>query len=129
MRSYIAMSLSYIGLLCVQHLPGSAPLPSAHLLLLPAPREPPDREKRPKEGPLIELSLFTPSLTETKLDLKTLKRKKRHIRRSHGSRLMRVGCSLGTCQVQILNHRLWQLMGQSGKEDSPIQLSNPHSYG
>uniref|UniRef100_A0A6I8REF2 Uncharacterized protein n=1 Tax=Xenopus tropicalis TaxID=8364 RepID=A0A6I8REF2_XENTR len=94
------------------------------------PMEPPDREKRHKEGPLIELSLFTPSVAETKLlNLGTLRRKKRRVRRSHGPRLMRVGCSLGTCQVQILNHRLWQLMGQSGKEDSPIELSNPHSYG
>lgn len=50
-------------------------------------------------------------------------------RRSHGH-LMRVGCVLGTCQVQNLSHRLYQLIGQSGKEDSsPINPRSPHSYG
>lgn len=49
--------------------------------------------------------------------------------RSHGH-LMRVGCVLGTCQVQNLSHRLYQLIGQSGREDSsPINPRSPHSYG
>lgn len=49
--------------------------------------------------------------------------------RSHGQ-LMRVACVLGTCQVQNLSHRLYQLIGQSGKEDSsPINPHSPHSYG
>lgn len=44
--------------------------------------------------------------------------------------LMRVGCVLGTCQVQNLSHRLYQLIGQSGREESsPINLHSPHSYG
>nr|XP_033490760.1 protein ADM2 [Epinephelus lanceolatus] len=44
--------------------------------------------------------------------------------------LMRVGCVLGTCQVQNLSHRLYQLIGQSGREDSsPINPRSPHSYG
>lgn len=44
--------------------------------------------------------------------------------------LMRVGCVLGTCQVQNLSHRLYQLIGQSGREDSsPINPKSPHSYG
>ncbi|XP_054589113.1 protein ADM2 [Nothobranchius furzeri] len=44
--------------------------------------------------------------------------------------LMRVGCVLGTCQVQNLSHRLYQLIGQSGREDSsPINPGSPHSYG
>nr|XP_019934112.1 PREDICTED: ADM2-like [Paralichthys olivaceus] len=46
------------------------------------------------------------------------------------SYLMRVGCVLGTCQVQNLSHRLYQLIGQSGREDSsPINPRSPHSYG
>ncbi|XP_028441760.1 ADM2 [Perca flavescens] len=46
------------------------------------------------------------------------------------SHLMRVGCVLGTCQVQNLSHRLYQLIGQSGREDSsPINPHSPHSYG
>lgn len=49
--------------------------------------------------------------------------------RSHGQ-VMRVACVLGTCQVQNLSHRLYQLIGQSGKEDSsPINPHSPHSYG
>lgn len=49
--------------------------------------------------------------------------------RSHGH-VMRVACVLGTCQVQNLSHRLYQLIGQSGKEDSsPINPHSPHSYG
>nr|XP_057930919.1 uncharacterized protein adm2b [Doryrhamphus excisus] len=44
--------------------------------------------------------------------------------------LMRVGCVLGTCQVQNLSHRLYQLIGQSGRADSsPINPRSPHSYG
>lgn len=49
--------------------------------------------------------------------------------RGHGH-LMRVGCVLGTCQVQNLSHRLYQLIGQSGREDSsPINPRSPHSFG
>ncbi|KAM9771735.1 protein ADM2a [Syngnathus typhle] len=48
----------------------------------------------------------------------------------HHVQLMRVGCVLGTCQVQNLSHRLYQLIGQSGREDSsPINPRSPHSYG
>lgn len=48
----------------------------------------------------------------------------------HHPQLMRVGCALGTCQVQNLSHRLYQLIGQSGREDSsPINPRSPHSYG
>uniref|UniRef100_A0A3Q3QIB2 Adrenomedullin 2b n=2 Tax=Monopterus albus TaxID=43700 RepID=A0A3Q3QIB2_MONAL len=60
-------------------------------------------------------------------------RSRRHANTSrsggHGH-LMRVGCVLGTCQVQNLSHRLYQLIGQSGREDSsPINAHSPHSYG
>lgn len=52
-----------------------------------------------------------------------------HHYQQHGQ-LMRVGCVLGTCQVQNLSHRLYQLIGQSGREDSsPINPRSPHSYG
>lgn len=48
----------------------------------------------------------------------------------HHGQLMRVGCVLGTCQVQNLSHRLYQLIGQSGREDSsPINPRSPHSFG
>ncbi|KAG7454776.1 hypothetical protein MATL_G00263370 [Megalops atlanticus] len=61
-------------------------------------------------------------------------RGRRHIRNAarghHHPQLMRVGCVLGTCQVQNLSHRLYQLIGQSGREDSsPINPKSPHSYG
>ncbi|KAK9516754.1 hypothetical protein VZT92_024667 [Zoarces viviparus] len=46
------------------------------------------------------------------------------------SHLMRVGCVLGTCQVQNLSHRLYQLIGQSGREESsPINPRSPYGYG
>ncbi|KAL6117104.1 adm2 [Pungitius sinensis] len=46
------------------------------------------------------------------------------------AQLMRVGCVLGTCQVQNLSHRLYQLVAQNGREDSsPINPRSPHSYG
>uniref|UniRef100_A0A669BMS2 Adrenomedullin 2 n=1 Tax=Oreochromis niloticus TaxID=8128 RepID=A0A669BMS2_ORENI len=49
---------------------------------------------------------------------------------NHHPKLMRVGCVLGTCQVQNLSHRLYQLIGQSGREDSsPINPRSPHSFG
>ncbi|XP_076158896.1 protein ADM2a isoform X2 [Alosa pseudoharengus] len=49
----------------------------------------------------------------------------------HGHpQLMRVGCVLGTCQVQNLSHRLYQLIGQTGRDDSsPVNPRSPHSYG
>ncbi|XP_072003698.1 protein ADM2 [Engystomops pustulosus] len=129
MRSWMAVSLSCISLLCVQQLQGSLALPSPQRALLPAPRESPEGEEHFKlltttNQPL----LYTPGM-DLMIHLRSLRRKRRRARRLHQPRLMRVGCSLGTCQVQNLNHRLWQLMGQKGKEESPIQLSNPHSFG
>lgn len=53
-----------------------------------------------------------------------------HNHHPHHGQLMRVGCVLGTCQVQNLSHRLYQLIGQSGREDSsPINPRSPHSFG
>lgn len=59
-------------------------------------------------------------------------RRSAHARNHHHQhgQLMRVGCVLGTCQVQKLSHRLYQLVGQTGREDSaPINPNSPHSYG
>ncbi|XP_060100637.1 protein ADM2 [Heteronotia binoei] len=53
-------------------------------------------------------------------------------RRPHRLRaqLMRIGCVLGTCQVQNLRHRLWQLKGRPrGQDSSPVNPNSPHSYG
>ncbi|XP_066580015.1 protein ADM2a [Amia ocellicauda] len=66
--------------------------------------------------------------------MQKLSRGRRHthtgVRAGHHPQLMRVGCVLGTCQVQNLSHRLWQLIGQSGREDSsPVHPKSPHSYG
>lgn len=53
-----------------------------------------------------------------------------HHHHPHHGQVMRVGCVLGTCQVQNLSHRLYQLIGQSGREDSsPINPRSPHSFG
>ncbi|XP_076861297.1 protein ADM2a [Brachyhypopomus gauderio] len=66
---------------------------------------------------------------------RTRSRGRRHVvvrprHRQRHDQLMRVGCILGTCQVQNLSHRLYQLLGQSGLEDSsPINPRSPHSYG
>ncbi|XP_077050115.1 protein ADM2 [Siphateles boraxobius] len=60
-------------------------------------------------------------------------RERRHVFRGSRGRqqgqLMRVGCVLGTCQVQNLSHRLYQLNSQSGRQESPINPRSPHSYG
>ncbi|XP_062863907.1 protein ADM2a [Trichomycterus rosablanca] len=61
------------------------------------------------------------------------RRRSAHTRNHHHNKhgqLMRVGCILGTCQVQNLSHRLYQLVGQTGREDSsPMNPNSPHSYG
>ncbi|KAM9311784.1 protein ADM2 [Gastrophryne carolinensis] len=128
MKSWMAVSLSCMSLLFVQQFPGAFSMPSQHLLLLPTPREPHEREEQLAEVAPTHQPPLIPVVTMLKEHLRILRRKRRRARR-HPPRLMRVGCSLGTCQVQNLNHRLWQLMGQIGKDDSPIQLSNPHSFG
>lgn len=46
------------------------------------------------------------------------------------SQLMRVGCVLGTCQVQNLSYRLYQIVGQRRRQQpSPVNPRSPHSYG
>uniref|UniRef100_A0A3B3ZB76 Adrenomedullin 2b n=1 Tax=Periophthalmus magnuspinnatus TaxID=409849 RepID=A0A3B3ZB76_9GOBI len=76
---------------------------------------------------------LSPELQKT-LSLFPLLRSRRHLSTRgtphHHAQLMRVGCKLGTCQVQNLSHRLYQLIGQRGREDSsPINPKSPHSYG
>lgn len=46
------------------------------------------------------------------------------------AQLLRAGCGLGTCQVQRLSHRLWQLIASAGPRDSsPVDPSSHRSYG
>ncbi|CAK7296986.1 Protein ADM2 [Vulpes lagopus] len=46
------------------------------------------------------------------------------------AQLLRVGCVLGTCQIQNLSHRLWQLVGSAGPRNAaPMDPSSPYSYG
>nr|ACJ02091.1 adrenomedullin [Eptatretus burgeri] len=48
----------------------------------------------------------------------------------HHTRTTRAGCSLGTCQVQNLTHRLFRLVGKTGKDDAAGKATwNPNSYG
>ncbi|XP_039617536.1 protein ADM2 [Polypterus senegalus] len=74
-----------------------------------------------------------PNLDGMDIEKQKVSRGRRHAHpgsRGHHPQLMRVGCVLGTCQVQNLSHRLWQLIGQSGREDSsPVNPRSPHSYG
>ncbi|XP_033018353.1 protein ADM2 [Lacerta agilis] len=93
-----------------------APGSRLHLSVLPRCRLDP---QQPGSHPLYRL-LWTPAL-----------RPKRHAApHPHRAQLMRVGCALGTCQVQNLNHRLWLLKGQLGRQESaPMNPSSPHSYG
>uniref|UniRef100_A0A3P9AJV5 Adrenomedullin 2b n=1 Tax=Esox lucius TaxID=8010 RepID=A0A3P9AJV5_ESOLU len=84
------------------------------------------------EGPLVKLSSSLP-YQNYPIYREGPSRGRRHAKGSNGrgqGQLMRVGCVLGTCQVQNLSHRLYQLIGQSGRQDSsPINPSSPHSYG
>ncbi|CAL8242403.1 unnamed protein product [Merluccius merluccius] len=55
---------------------------------------------------------------------------RQHHHNTHRSKLNKEGCPLGTCSVHNLSHRLYQLIGQSGRENSsPINPNSPHSFG
>ncbi|KAK2892915.1 hypothetical protein QQF64_035177 [Cirrhinus molitorella] len=84
--------------------------------------------KSPPPEPTIE----TETSNETGASPKHRGRRNVHSRGHHNHhhpQLKRVGCILGTCQVQNLSHRLYQLHGQSGRDESPINPRSPHSYG
>lgn len=94
----------------------------------------------PRSPPAAGVRTVPPSLSWARPSEQIEQRAPRARRHAHPSRgghhyphhaqLMRVGCVLGTCQVQNLSHRLYQLIGQSGREDSsPINPKSPHSYG
>uniref|UniRef100_A0A8C5EX74 Adrenomedullin 2b n=1 Tax=Gouania willdenowi TaxID=441366 RepID=A0A8C5EX74_GOUWI len=82
----------------------------------------------PMWAQLVESSRINQRLLRTRRHVHTGSRGGHH--HPHPAQLMRVGCVLGTCQVQNLSHRLYQLIGQSGREDSsPMNPKSPHSYG
>ncbi|KAI1882526.1 hypothetical protein AGOR_G00251660 [Albula goreensis] len=97
--------------------------------------------RRLSKGPPQRRVIQSPTATDSPLQAdfapgvkKRASRGRRHAhggsRGHHHAQLMRVGCVLGTCQVQNLSHRLYQLIGQSGREDSsPMNPRSPHSYG
>ncbi|XP_053572281.1 protein ADM2 [Bombina bombina] len=117
------MPVSYISLLCLHQLP-AVPLLAMH----PTARNMEVR-KELTDLPEQNLPLSNPATAKQMTNVQPLRRKRRRTHHSHGPRLMRVGCSLGTCQVQNLSYRLYQLMRQSGKKDSPAHLSSPQGYG
>ncbi|XP_028934361.1 protein ADM2 [Ornithorhynchus anatinus] len=144
----LPLALGCISLLGPPGLPG-LPLPGGSAQgaqgppLLTRRREPPDRPGGPRSPPRLPGPLRRPTATPPRppppagpaRPLRTPRaprgRGRRHAGpRRHHVQLMRVGCALGTCQVQNLSHRLWQLMGQSGRRDSsPMDPNSPHSYG
>ncbi|XP_070803257.1 protein ADM2 [Pituophis catenifer annectens] len=132
------------------------PDPSGREALLSLPRKPLDSNHRStwlpkrllKKNRLFWLAQKQPGMSDSLLPLQDLPRPRLHPlqlgygplswpalmpalhRKRRAAQLMRVGCALGTCQVQNLSHRLWQLKGQLGRQDSsPISLHSPHSYG
>lgn len=94
-----------------------------------------------KHPPASGMRTASPGLTWGRLteafQIKRRAKRSRGHTHSRGSKshpqhaqLKRVGCVLGTCQVQNLSHRLYQLMGRNGREESsPVNPRSPHSYG
>ncbi|KAK2858734.1 hypothetical protein Q5P01_003354 [Channa striata] len=96
-----------------------------------------------RHPPALRVRTALPSLAWARpAEVSLIKQKMARVRRNvhagsrgghhyaHQPQLMRVGCVLGTCQVQNLSHRLYQLIGQNGRDDtSPINPRSPHSYG
>lgn len=72
-------------------------------------------------------------LNQTFLSVRRKRGRRHALFRSQGhvhGQLMRVGCVLGTCQVQNLSYRLYQLIGQRKRDrSSPVNPRSPHSYG
>ncbi|KAG5261492.1 hypothetical protein AALO_G00284890 [Alosa alosa] len=89
-----------------------------------------------RPAPLPQTGIATAAtnapLLSAREDAEPKRRGRRHANHPHYGhpQLMRVGCVLGTCQVQNLSHRLYQLIGQTGRDDSsPVNPRSPHSYG
>ncbi|XP_061203083.1 protein ADM2 [Neopsephotus bourkii] len=130
MRAPVPVALGCISLvLCVLELPAGLPRPHgrAHRR-----REPPDRI--PSLVPPFVDPAVPPAPAAARHRLPAPwpppAHAWRHTRGRRHTQLLRVGCVLGTCQVQNLSHRLWQLRGQLGRQDSsPMNPHSPHSYG
>ena len=75
------------------------------------------------------LDLCSPALPFSNRSLLAHPREKR-FPKLHHTRTTRAGCSLGTCQVQNLTHRLFRLVGKTGKDDAAGKATwSPNSYG
>ncbi|XP_062497617.1 protein ADM2 [Pezoporus occidentalis] len=134
MRAPVPVALGCISLvLCVLELPAGLPRPHgrAHRR-----REPPDRIPS-LLSPFVDPAVPHASGTARHRlpapwppPAHASRHRQRHTRGRRHTQLLRVGCVLGTCQVQNLSHRLWQLRGQLGRQDlSPMNPHSPHSYG
>ncbi|KAM5288750.1 protein ADM2 [Ctenodactylus gundi] len=134
----VTVTLCCISLLYLQ-LPGALPGTLRGGPRPARPREPPARSssglqpRHPHHHPQSQGSAsLAPAMSHTPQDGgRRHQGPQRHPSpRRPQAQLLRVGCVLGTCQVQNLSHRLWQLIGPSGRRDSaPVDPSSPHSYG
>ncbi|XP_030072310.1 protein ADM2 [Microcaecilia unicolor] len=141
--SVLMAALGCLSLLCLQQLPTSQalPLPSAQRNLQLKTREPPDRtlmDGNPQRRLMIYLFSNAWAAVEKRMEKKAVHEPQlakqqpqthSHFRGKRHSYSMRLSCGLGTCQVQNLSSRLWQLR-QAGRDDSSrISVSSPKSYG
>lgn len=72
---------------------------------------------------LMSSSLVSSSLSSTDISIRT-KRSKNSINQSR-----RAGCSLGTCSVHVLAHRLHDLNNKLKIGNAPADKINPFGYG
>ncbi|XP_020737646.1 protein ADM2 [Odocoileus virginianus] len=142
MAGLLAVTLGCISLLYLQ-LPGALSLGLAGSRPPMQPREPPART--PASGSQPQHPAALPAVWKLHQALQPKKsvslvpargQPLRNVLRRHlgprrpRAQLLRVGCALGTCQVQNLSHRLWQLVSSAGpRASAPVDPSSPHSYG
>ncbi|KAM4671168.1 protein ADM2 [Amazona ochrocephala] len=128
MRAPVPVALGCISLvLCALELPAGLPRPHgrAHRR-----REPPDRTPSPPSLRADAAVPLPPGAARPPLRPPPPPARPGRTRGRRHAQLLRVGCVLGTCQVQNLGHRLWQLRAQRGRQDpSPMNPHSPHSYG